>query len=247
MKFLVGVLLFCLTASCSRTEECDTVLEALLSAPLIERYEPTPPPSPDAGCIKLRIRPIGGSLGAVFKDINDEHLAAAQQSGFSPIFTNNDAWNNPHDLVRLRSNSLYFLDSLTHSYPYLTENSALLLEEIGRRFTDTLAARGGGRYRFKVTSVLRTEATVGRLRRVNRNASANSAHCYGTTFDISYAKFVCDDSTDTRRTNEDLKNLLGEVLADLRSQGRCKVKHERRQGCFHITALPFINVEEPEP
>lgn len=223
-------------------------MAALLSSPLLDRYEPLPPPSPDSGCIKLRLRPIGGSLGAVFNDVNDVHLEAACQTGFQPIYNNNDAWYNPHDLVRLRSNRLYFLDSLTHSYPYLTENAALLLEEIGHRFTDTLAARGGGYYRFKVTSVLRTDATVGRLRRVNRNASSNSAHCYGTTFDISYAKFICDDSTGVRRTEEDLKNLLGEVLADLRAHGKCKVKHERRQGCFHITALPYsFNSVESEP
>ncbi len=74
-----------------------------------------------------------------------------------------------------------------------------------------------------------------RLRRVNRNASSESAHSYGTTFDLSYSKFICDDTTATKRTFEDLKNLLGEIVAGLRAQGRCVVKHERRQGCFHIT------------
>ena len=85
---------------------------------------------------------------------------------------------------------------------------------------------------------MRTPHTVGKLRRVNRNASANSAHSYATTFDIGYSKFACDDSTATRRTFEDLKNLLATIVRDLRNEGRCYVKHERRQACFHITVRP---------
>lgn len=80
--------------------------------------------------------------------------------------------------------------------------------------------------------------TVGKLRRVNRNASSESAHSYGTTFDISYSKFICDDPSKPHRTFEDLKNLLAEVVFALRAEGRCLVKHERRQACFHITAAP---------
>ena len=33
-----------------------------------------------------------------------------------------------------------------------------------------------------------------------------------------------------------LKAVLGEVLRDLKKQGRCYVKHEVKQACFHITA-----------
>ena len=66
-------------------------------------------------------------------------------------------------LVKIESNRYYFVDELTHSYPYLKPHAAALLAEIGRRFHDTLQARGGGDYRPKVTSVLRTPLTVGRL------------------------------------------------------------------------------------
>ena len=82
--------------------------------------------------------------------------------------------------------------------------------------------------------MLRTPRLVKRLRRRNRNAVDTSAHLYGTTFDISYAKFICD-STRVPRTQEDMKNLLGEVVYAMREQGRCYVKYERKQGCFHIT------------
>ena len=32
-----------------------------------------------------------------------------------------------------------------------------------------------------------------------------------------------------------LKNVLGEVLRDLRKQNKCYVKYEVKQRCFHIT------------
>ena len=88
-----------------------------------------------------------------------------------------------------------------------------------------------------MTSVLRTPQTVRKLRRVNRNATQESAHQYATTFDISHSKFICDNADGTRRTFEDLKNLLAEIVYDLRREGRCYVKHERKQACLHITSI----------
>jgi uncharacterized protein YdiU (UPF0061 family) len=109
-----------------------------------------------------------------------------------------------------------------------------LLKDIGMAFRDSLKARGGGNYRIKVTSVLRTPALVKQLRRRNRNAVDTSAHLFGTTFDISYLKFICD-SIGVPRTQEDMKNLLGEVVEQMRQQERCFVKFERKQACYHIT------------
>jgi len=195
-----------------------------------------PPAAPDAGCVRLPTR-FRGSIGRTFNDSNHVHLSAAALSGILPISDNRSAWEHGRGLVELRSCRDFYIDRLKHSYPYLTHTGAALLHEIGRRFNDSLAARGGGAYRIKVTSLLRTDRTVGRLRRVNRNATSRSAHQYGSTFDISYSKFICDDSTATpRRCFEDLKNLLAEVIDGLRDEGRCYVKHERRQACFHITA-----------
>ncbi len=201
-------------------------------------YSVKPPDAPDEGCRRLRVRRLRGSFGKVFNDSNHSHLVYAVAGGCRPIVDSRSAWNNGKGLVKVRSSRYIFIDSLTHSYPYLKPHAARLLEEIGERFADSLATRGGGAYRPKVTSILRTPMTVGRLRRVNGNATVASAHQYGTTFDISYSKFVCDDTTSTLRTFEDLKNLLAEIIYDLRSDGRCLVKHERRQACFHITAAP---------
>lgn len=198
-------------------------------------YDNHLPDMPDDGCIKLKINSIGGNLGRVFCDSNHVHLEAARALGIEPIGHVHDIWKLQRPLVEIKSCADYYVDDLTHSYPFLVPEAAELLHEIGRRFNAELDARGGGSYRLKVTSVLRTPATVAKLRGVNRNATTESTHQFGTTFDISYSKFICDSIT-VNRTQEDLKNLLGEVMHGLRNEGRCYVKYERKQSCFHITA-----------
>ena len=93
--------------------------------------------------------------------------------------------------------------------------------------------------RIIVTSVLRTEKDVKRLRRRNTNASSNSTHAYGTTFDISWKRFQKVEDEDGRPMQDvgadTLKLVLAEVLRDLRRADRCYVKYEIKQACFHIT------------
>ena len=221
----------------TRIAEADVpTLDDLLSDSIINPYEAHLDSAPDADCIKLAVRNIG-PLRRVFCDSNYVHLDAAGAIGVGIINNLSDAWHLTRPLVEVRSCKEYYVEKLKHSYPYLVPEAADLLKEIGRRFNDSLQARGGGDYRIKVTSVMRTAATVKRLRRVNRNATEASAHQYATTFDISYSRFICD-SINVNRTFEDLKNLLGEIIYDLREEGRCYIKFERRQSCFHITARP---------
>lgn len=183
------------------------------------------------------------AFSRVFNDSNYLHLQAADAIGIIPIECDSDVMELRRPIVKLVSCREYFVDDLTHSHPYLVPEAASLLKSIGAAFNDSLAARGGGDYRLKVTSVLRTRKTVSRLRRRNRNAVSTSAHLFGTTFDVSYSKFICDSVT-TPRTQEDLKNLLAEILADFRSRGLCYIKYERKQSCFHITARPDTVVTE---
>lgn len=176
-----------------------------------------------------------GPLREVFNDSNKYHYAVAERIGITPITSLSDAYYTHRPVVKVESCQWYEIDTLKHSMPYLVPEAARLLETIGRNFIDSLRARGAGGYRVLVTSLLRTPYTVKRLRRVNRNATDSSTHQFATTFDISYRRFHCLDSTKTLR-EEDLKNLLGEVLYDLRRQDRCLVKFERHSPCFHITA-----------
>lgn len=191
---------------------------------------------PDEGGVRLPARFVG-PYSKVFADTNSMHLEAAHALGVGPLTSDTALWEIDRPLVRIASCAHYYVEPLRHSHPYLVPEAADLLHEIGRRFTDSLAARGGGAYRPRVTSILRTGEGIRRLRRVNRNASSESAHIYGTTFDISYSKFACDSIT-TVRTFADLKALLAEILDDLHKENRCYIKHERKQACFHITVRP---------
>lgn len=182
---------------------------------------------------RIKVRMLG-SLRKVFNDSNYIHLGVARKYGITPIMKISDAWNLKVPVIRIVPTETYYIDELTYSLPYLVPRAKKLLDDIARTWKDSLMARGGGDYRLKVTSMLRTPATIKKLRRRNTAAVDSSAHQYGTTFDISFVKFVCDNPSNPR-TAEDLKNLLAEVLYDLREEGRCYVKYEHKQGCFHIT------------
>ena len=182
---------------------------------------------------RIRVRMLG-SLRKVFNDSNYIHLGVARKYGITPIMKLSDAWNLKVPVIRVVPTETYYIDKLTYSLPYLVPRAKKLLDDIAQTWKDSLTARGGGDYRLKVTSMLRTPATIKKLRRRNTAAVDSSAHQYGTTFDISFVKFVCDNPSNPH-TAEDLKNLLAEVLYDLREEGRCYVKYEHKQGCFHIT------------
>lgn len=205
-----------------------------LATPAVEPMDTMP----SNGCVRMKIYPIGGPIARVIRDSNYLHYDAAKQIGIDPITSDIKAWKTRRPLVRISSCEEYYLADLRHSYPYLVPEAEELLREIGRRFQDSLQARGGGNYRLKVTSVLRSNNTVRRLRRVNRAAVDSSAHQFGTTFDISYTRFMLTKKGGVYRTQEDMKNLLAELMQQMRQEGKCFVIYEPRSGCFHITVRP---------
>jgi uncharacterized protein YcbK (DUF882 family) len=174
-----------------------------------------------------------------FGDLNDTHLAVAQKIGIKPLADRAEAEKMKGKLVHVTSGDHYAVDSLTHSIPYLIPQAQQLLDAIGRNFLDSLENKGLNPNQILVTSVLRTQEDVARLRRRNGNASPNSAHAYATTFDISYRRFHKVEDPDGRPMQDvspdTLKLVLSEVLRDLRKADRCYVKYELKQGCFHIT------------
>ncbi len=178
-----------------------------------------------------------GSRSATFNDSNHVQLKAAEAMGIKPITDMSSAWNLSRPVKKLASCEEYYLDELTHSYPFLVPEAEQLLREIGARFNQLLWERGQSKYRIKVTSVLRTPETIKDLMRSNKNAIAVSTHQYATTFDISYSKFI-RDAAENPRTFGDLSALLSEVINEFYSKGRCYVKFEGKQSCFHITVRP---------
>jgi len=167
-----------------------------------------------------------------FPDTNAVQLVAAQRWGIKRVQNRADAEARKRELVYVGSSPFYTVDRLTNSIPYLVPRAAILLNDIGRAFFDSLYVKGVPLNQLIVTSVLRTQDDVTRLRRRNGNATENSCHLYGTTFDICYNRY----HPVTRPVrNDTLKWVLSEVLRDMREQGRCYIKYEVKQGCFHMT------------
>lgn len=175
-----------------------------------------------------------------FPDLNDKHLEVAKAVGIRPLEDWEEAESMKEKLTHITDNEFYVVDSLTHSIPYLVPRASALLDTIGSNFLDSLAAKGLNPNQVIVTSVLRTQSDVKRLRRRNGNASANSAHCFGATFDVSWKRFKKVEDEDGRPLqdvgSDTLKLVLSEVLRDLRQAEKCYIKYELKQGCFHITA-----------
>lgn len=168
-----------------------------------------------------------------FNDLNDRHVKAARRWGIKPVASAEALKKLKGKVVQLKSCRWYELDKLTHSQPYLVPKAHELLKNIGRNFKDSLDAKGLPSYKIIVTSVLRTDESVKKLRKKNLNASVNSAHIFGTTFDVAYARFRQEDSDET--SVEKLKSVLADVLHDLQRKKSCYVRYEFKQGCFHIT------------
>ena len=176
----------------------------------------------------------------VFNDLNDTHLAAAAKIGIEPLASRDGMTTATRELHLIggpnRFVEPFVVDELTHSSPFLVKEAYDLLHDIGRNFQDSLKNKNLPAYSIIVTSVLRTDADVKSLSRRNINAAQRSVHCYGTTIDITYRRFEKHDDESPDAREIDLKAVLAEVLYDLKKAGRCYVKYEVKQACFHITA-----------
>ena len=178
------------------------------------------------------------SYADAFPDMQDVQIQAANKFGVSPVQNRAEAERRKMELVYVGANPYFFVEPLRSSIPYLVPRASVLLQDIGRNFFDSLQIKGVPLNKIIVTSVLRSKDDVNRLRGFNGNATENSCHLYGTTFDICYNRYKTVAPPDQPRRavqNDTLKWVLSEVLRDLRQQGRCYVKYEVKQGCFHIT------------
>lgn len=189
--------------------------------------------------IKHKINSVPG-FSRTFPDNNDVQLVAANSHGVEPVSDRDEAERRKKDLVFVGASPYFHVDPLKSSIPYLVPRAALLLNDIGRAYYDSLQIKGIPLHQIIVTSVLRTRNDVEKLRGHNANATENSCHLYGTTFDICYNRYktVSPSEGRPRRAvrNDTLKWVLSEVLRDMREDNRCYVKYEVKQGCFHITA-----------
>lgn len=170
-----------------------------------------------------------------YDDYNDVQLQYAEKYGITPLANRDTDFTKIPKLEKIESCDNYRVEYLSHSVPYLTHNAKALLNEIGKAFQDSLKARGVKVARVCVTSVLRTEADVLNLQKVNTNAAAKSSHCYGTTFDIAHNAYDYFGTTGQELSYKDMKTVLAHVIFRLRMQKKLVVVLEENQKCFHIT------------
>ena len=177
-------------------------------------------------------------FGNTFPDQQDVQILAANQHGVAPVQNREEAEHSKGKLVYVGSNPFFYVDKLNNSIPYLVPKASVLLQDIGRAYFDSLQIKGIPLHKIIVTSILRTKDDVAKLRTRNGNATENSCHLYGTTFDICYNRYKQIQTKDQPRRqvqNDTLKWVFSEVLRDFRNKNRCYIKYEVHQGCFHIT------------
>lgn len=177
-------------------------------------------------------------FGNTFPDQQDVQILAATKHGVKPVQNRLEAENSKGKLVYVGSNPFFYVDKLNNSIPYLVPRASVLLQDIGRAYFDSLQIKGIPLHKIIVTSILRTKDDVAKLRTRNGNATENSCHLYGTTFDICYNRYKQIQTREQLRRqvqNDTLKWVFSEVLRDFRNKNRCYIKYEVKQGCFHIT------------
>ena len=177
-------------------------------------------------------------FGNTFPDQQNVQILAANQHGVAPVQNREEAEHSKGKLVYVGSNPFFYVDKLNNSIPYLVPKASVLLQDIGRAYFDSLQIKGIPLHKIIVTSILRTKDDVAKLRTRNGNATENSCHLYGTTFDICYNRYKQIQTKDQPRRqvqNDTLKWVFSEVLRDFRNKNRCYIKYEVHQGCFHIT------------
>ncbi len=202
---------------------------------------------PISAKVKRYLHPV--DVGAVYvhhyKDLNALHLKYATANGIAAFKTDKEFLENSGrlvdkgKLVPIKNPDYYAVKTLTHSHPFLTPQAADLLDDIGKRFHKKLSQNNLGKSYFQVSSLLRTGESQKRLSRSNTNASSNSSHLYGTTFDISYQKVIKKPlfGKTVEVVDGPAMKLLSETLGELRKEGRLVVVTERKEACFHITVV----------
>ena len=188
----------------------------------------------------------------VLDDKNDIHLLHAQANGLSKVYSSNLEFEEDSaklvkegTLVHIKNNPLYHVKELKHSYPFLVPATDLLLKEVGALFNENLPEKKKNNFIILITSALRTGETQINLSKHNRNASPTSAHLFGTTIDISYKDFYSVEK-DTFVSDYDAVQALYKAMEQLRYECKLVTVKERKQSCFHTTAVVCrpITVEE---
>lgn len=247
------------------------------------RQETTPPPPlpppvsrPAMDSLDARLTRVRGALERLPEPTSDEdaslrrpqtpsyseHLRMSDSLGIRPLRSEAalDAHVRRGSLVPLVDTEWYAVRILEHSKPFVRPLLLERLQEVGQRFHEALAEAGLPRYRYVISSALRTSDLQEDLASFNRNAtSSRSSHEYGVSVDIVYTDYALTPSAADSlsafdgdlpraqrmglRWTEDLgrayySHLFGamaRVLIEMQRDERLLVLLESEQPVFHIT------------
>lgn len=131
--------------------------------------------------------------------------------------------------------------------PYLSEEAAALLREIGKRWRGKMkAVRLPDDIRLAVTSLVRTKKYQEKIIAAGKLAMPNSPHTKGQSFDIDGCGYYIENSAVNPRQCENYKEIykpivhqvLKDVLDEMKDEGVLyyiqEYKNTNNQ-CFHIT------------
>ena len=245
---------------------------------------PPPPPPPDLGStpaldsLDAHVLRLRGRLETLREPTSQEenslrrpnsppyrtHLEMADSLGVPPLESEADLVGHLRAgrLVPLTDTEHYTVRILEHSKPFVLPALRDRLAEVGRRFQSALAEAGLPRYRYTISSALRTADLQRDLGRSNRNAATGrSSHEYGASVDIVYTRYALQPSaadtldvpfTDPEvgraqrlasRWTADLAGVyddrlfgaLTRVLREVQREGKLLVLLENEQPVFHLT------------
>lgn len=173
---------------------------------------------------------------------NNYHLEVAKTKGLKEPLNSRkndkesvEAFCDRYDLVEITDNEYYEIPHLRNSLPYLQESAKEFLDQLGENFCDQLEEMGIKKYRFSISSILRTLEDQKSLRTRNVNATPNnSSHYYGRTFDIVQTRFFERDNSKPVYTYR-LRNILLRELIKMQDEGKCYVLLEKATKCIHVT------------
>lgn len=200
---------------------------------------------------------------ALRRYLNASHVARARALGTRVTSEAvRDSMLAAEALVQLQDSTRHWVVRPRTSPAHVVPGLRDLLEVLGTRFHERLAALDLPPYRIEVTSALRTAERQARLRGSNPNAAAGvSSHEFGTTVDLSYAAFappaerpgeILDGVPDplraaterlvdlafesvSARKSRELGKIFGDVLREAQTEGLALVIYERQQTVWHVT------------
>jgi hypothetical protein len=124
------------------------------------------------------------------RSLNATHIANGERYGIPALQSRDDLDGLQDRLVRIDDTPYYHVLPANYSVPYLTPGAAALLDTIGARFHQRLAAAGLPLFQYGITSALRSAEDQRALTGSNVNAARGvSSHQFATTFDISNRRY----------------------------------------------------------